>query len=204
MDGIHDIGGKQGFGPVNYTINASSFHAPWEQRVNAMYSLAVRHGVFNMDEYRHAIERMEPRYYMAASYYERMLTSLAALCVEKKLLKLEGLEQLAQGHFPMVLPIAQGRGNSQSQAAFAVGDRVRTSTALVTGHSRMPSYVRGKAGIIIGKSPPYPYPDANAHGIVADNEVTYDVRFDAMDLWPDAAQSAFVHVGLFHSYLVPA
>ena len=94
--------------------------------------------------------------------------------------------------------------NSQSQAAFAVGDRVRTRTALVAGHVRMPGYVRGKTGIVIGQSPAYPFPDAHAHGVAADKEVTYDVRFDALDLWPDAAEPAFVHVGLFQSYLEPA
>jgi nitrile hydratase len=169
-----------------------------------MYSLAVRHGVFNMDEYRHAIERMEPRHYLAASYYERTLTSLATLCVEKKLVTAEELERRAQGRFPLALPSAQGRGNSQSQAAFAVGDRVRTRTELVAGHVRMPGYVRGKTGIVIGQSPAYPFPDAHAHGVAADKEVTYDVRFDALDLWPDAAEPAFVHVGLFQSYLEPA
>ena len=83
MDGMHDLGGKQGFGRVLYSNRAKVFHAPWEQRVNAMYGLAVKLGLFNMDEYRHAIERMEPRHYLAASYYERTLTSLATLCVEK-------------------------------------------------------------------------------------------------------------------------
>lgn len=204
MDGLHDIGGKQGFGPVRYTINAPSFHAPWEQRVNAMYSLAVRHGVFNMDEYRHAIERMEPRHYLAASYYERTLTSLATLCVEKKLITVEELERLAGGRFPLALPSAHGRGNAHSHGAFAIGARVRACTALVAGHVRMPGYVRGKTGVVVGQSPAYFLPDAHAHGVVAEKEVTYDVRFEAMDLWPDAAEPAFVHVGLFHSYLEPA
>ena len=97
MDGMHDLGGKQGFSPVRYATNAATFHAPWEQRVNAMYSLAVKHGIFNMDEYRHAIERMEPRHYLSASYYERTLTSLATLCVEKKLVPAEELERRAEG-----------------------------------------------------------------------------------------------------------
>ena len=68
MDGMHDLGGKQGFGPVRHTPGAPAFHAAWEKRVNALYSLAVRQGIFNMDEYRHAIERMEPRHYLTASY----------------------------------------------------------------------------------------------------------------------------------------
>ena len=69
MDGIHDLGGKQGFGRVRHSPTAAVFHAAWEKRANALYGLAVRRGIFNMDEYRHAIERMEPRHYMAASYY---------------------------------------------------------------------------------------------------------------------------------------
>ena len=93
MDGMHDLGGKQGFGAVRYALNAQVFHAPWEKRVNALYSLAVRLGIFNMDEYRHAIERMEPRHYLSASYYERSLTSLATLCVEKGIFSAEELER---------------------------------------------------------------------------------------------------------------
>ena len=62
MDGMHDLGGKQGFGRVRHSALAEVFHAAWEKRVNALYSLAVKLGIFNMDEYRHAIERMEPRH----------------------------------------------------------------------------------------------------------------------------------------------
>src|ERR1044071_7273846 len=98
MDGMHDLGGRPGFGPIRYTINAPAFHASWEIRVNSLYSLAVRSGIFNMDEYRHAIERMEPRHYLAASYYERSLTSLATLCIEKGIFTQEELERRAHGH----------------------------------------------------------------------------------------------------------
>ena len=81
MDGIHDLGGRQGFGKVRFTRNAQAFHEPWEVRANALYGYAARLGLINMDEYRHAIERMDPRHYLAASYYERSLTGLATLCV---------------------------------------------------------------------------------------------------------------------------
>ena len=72
MDGMHDLGGRQGFGKVRYTPNATAFHAAWEVRANSLYAFAVRSGIFNMDEYRHAIERMEPRHYLGAGYYERL------------------------------------------------------------------------------------------------------------------------------------
>ena len=77
MDGVHDLGGRQGFGTVRYSSDAPVFHEEWEKRINTLYGYAVKLGIFNMDEYRHAIERMEPRHYMTASYYERTLTSLA-------------------------------------------------------------------------------------------------------------------------------
>ena len=204
MDGIHDLGGKQGFGPVRHAPDAPAFHAAWERRVNALYGLAVTRGVFNMDEYRHAIERMEPRHYLAAGYYERTLTSLATLCVEKGLLTRAELEQRAQGAFPLALPAAAGRGNASTRRSYRIGEAVRVRTEHVAGHARMPGYVRGKQGVVVGISPPYPYPDAHAHGVKADDEPTYDVRFDSRELWPDAAEPAAVHVGVFESYLEPA
>src|SRR5437762_6154660 len=124
MDGMHDLGGRQGFGGVRYSLNAPAFHAEWEVRVNSLYSLAVRLGIFNMDEYRHAIERMEPRHYLAASYYERSLTSLATLCVEKGIVTGEELERLAQGAVPLSAPGGPGRGNAADRRHFRPGDRV--------------------------------------------------------------------------------
>ena len=201
MDGMHDLGGKQGFGRVRYSLKAQTFHEPWEKRVNALYSLAVKLGIFNMDEYRHAIERMEPRHYLSASYYERSLTSLATLCVEKGILTREELERRAQGTFPLSSPSAPGRGNVETRQALKVGDKVRVKTDYVPGHVRMPGYVRGKEGVVVGVSPAYPFPDAHAHGIHADDEPTYDIRFDAQHLWPNSADPAAVHVGVFESYL---
>ena len=125
MDGMHDLGGRQGFGPVRHSPTAPAFHESWEERANALYSLAVRLGVFNMDEYRHAIERMEPRHYLSASYYERTLTSLATLCVEKGVCTREELEALAGGAFPLSLASAPGRSNRPGRERFAIGDRIR-------------------------------------------------------------------------------
>ena len=202
MDGIHDLGGKQGFGKVRYSPAAQAFHAPWEKRANALYSLAVKAGIFNMDEYRHAIERMEPRHYLSASYYERTLTSLATLLVEKGVVTREELERRAQGAFPLASPTAPGRSNLPERAHFAIGDQVMVRNDHVPGHIRMPAYIRGKRGVVVSESPAYPFPDAHAHGVPADDELTYDVRFSAAELWPNSADPAFVHVGVFRSYLV--
>ncbi len=202
MDGIHDLGGRQGFGPVRHSAAAQAFHAPWEKRANALYSLAVKAGIFNMDEYRHAIERMEPRHYLSASYYERSLTSLATLLVEKGVVTRDELERRAQGVFPLALPGASGRSNLATRERFKVDDRVTVRADFVPGHIRMPAYIRGKSGVVVGESPPYPFPDAHAHGVHAEDEPTYDVRFNSADLWPNSADAAWVHVGVFQSYLV--
>jgi nitrile hydratase len=77
----------------------------------------VRLGIFNMDEYRHAIERMEPRHYLSASYYERSLTSLATLCVEKGIVPREELEARAEGLFPLALPSAPAAPMRRSASA---------------------------------------------------------------------------------------
>jgi nitrile hydratase beta subunit len=201
MDGMHDLGGRQGFGAVRYTLNASAFHAAWEVRVNSLYSFAVRLGIFNMDEYRHAIERMEPRHYLAASYYERSLTSLATLLVEKGIVTRTELERRAQGLFPLAASSAPGRTNVPTRERFQPGDRVRVRADYVPGHVRMPGYIRGKTGVVVSESPAYPFPDAHAHAVEAQDEPTFDVRFRSEDLGPNSADAALVHVGVFQSYL---
>jgi nitrile hydratase len=201
MDGMHDLGGRQGFGPIRYTVDAPAFHASWEVRVNSLYSLSVRSGIFNMDEYRHAIERMEPRHYLLASYYERSLTSLATLLIEKGVVTHEELERRAQGAFPLATASAPGRTNALTRERFQPGDRVRVRNDYVPGHVRMPGYIRGKIGVVVSESPAYPFPDAHAHGMEAQDEPTYDVRFRSEDLWPNSADPALIHVGVFQSYL---
>ena len=201
MDGVHDLGGRQGFGRIRYRPGAPAFHAAWEKRVNALYGMAVRRGIFNMDEYRHGIERMSPRHYLSASYYERSLTSLATLCVEKGVVTREELDTLAKGHFPLSEPSAPGRSNLPVRERFQPGDRVRVKNDFFAGHVRMPGYIRGKPGVVVNESPVYPFPDAHAHGVKAADEPTYDVAFRTEDLWPNSADPALVHVGVFQSYL---
>ena len=141
------------------------------------------------------------RHYLSASYYERSLTSLATLCVEKGVVTREELERRAQGAFPLSEPSAPGRTNLAGRERFKPGDRVRVRNDFFAGHVRMPAYVRGKSGVVVSESPAYPFPDAHAHGVEAENEPTFDVAFRTEDLWPNSADPALVHVGVFQSYL---
>lgn len=200
MDGIHDLGGRQGFGSVS-PENREAFHAHWEKKINAITGRLVGQRVFNMDEYRHGIERMDPRHYMTASYYERVYTSVVTLCIEKGIFTAAQLNEAAQEAVLLSRPSRPGRTAVGKLPALAIGETVRVKTDWVSGHVRMPAYIRGRTGRIVGQSPLYPFPDAAAHGLDSPRQCTFDVCFDSTELWPDSAEPANVHVGVFHSYL---
>ena len=83
---MHDMGGQTGFGPVPVDDDgAVAFHADWEARVYALAAVLRQRGLFNSDELRDAIERLPPREYLGASYYERWLGALEMLVAEKGL-----------------------------------------------------------------------------------------------------------------------
>lgn len=213
MDGIHDLGGMSGFGPVEMEADEPTFHEPWEAVAFGLnlLSIAVLRA-YNVDEYRHSIERMLPGHYLSASYYERTLTGVASLLVEKGVVSHERLEDLAGGAFPLSQPVAsvaavgvEGRTTSVSSPRFAVGDRVRVRKIHPAGHTRVPRYVRGVSGEVLRVAPPFSYPDASAHGLPTRREPTYHVLFRAADLWADDAGSReTVVVDLWETYLEAA
>lgn len=92
MNGIHDLGGMQGLGPVQREADEPVFHADWERRVFAVNILSVGTGFFNIDESRHAIEHMPAADYLETSYYEHWLFALERLLTEKGIL---GKDELA-------------------------------------------------------------------------------------------------------------
>ena len=83
MSRVNDVGGQSGFGPVAVEADEPPFHADWEARVYALNVAMLRRGVYNLDQFRDAIERMPPAEYLAASYYERWFAAICTLLVEK-------------------------------------------------------------------------------------------------------------------------
>lgn len=156
---------------------------------------------YNMDEYRHAVERMAPAHYLGATYYERVLTACASLYVEKGVLDHETLKRLAGGEFPLSRPSGPGRSNDPNARAWSIGDKVRVRNLFVPGHVRMPAYVRNHVGTVVGISPPSHFPDSAGHNLPAAMEPAYAVRFNSRDLWGDDCDEAFIYVDLFQSYL---
>jgi nitrile hydratase len=206
MDGIHDLGGMSGFGSVEVERGEPVFHEPWEALAFALNGLGVvALGAYNADEYRHSIERMDPAHYLAATYYERVLTGVATLLVEKGVVTREELEARAGGPFPLSRPVAERPTADllpQPQARFRIGDTVLVRRIHPAGHTRAPRYVRGKRGVVVHVAPKFSLPDTAAHGLTHRTEHTYHVEFDARELWADAAGSnETVVVDLWDSYL---
>jgi len=82
MNGIHDIGGMHGVGPLEVEKDEPLFHAEWEKRVFGIFFGLAPHGYFNLDEFRHAIERMGAAEYLGSSYYEHWLHAYETLLME--------------------------------------------------------------------------------------------------------------------------
>ncbi len=95
MNGIHDLGGMHGFGPVVREENEPVFHEQWERRVFAVLNLTIAAGQYNVDELRHAIERMAPAHYLESPYYEHWLHAAEDLLGAKGVVTREELAQRA-------------------------------------------------------------------------------------------------------------
>jgi nitrile hydratase len=209
MDGIHNLGGVQGFGKVEHTNNSLSykpvFHADWEHLAYSLLFLGAGHmQKFSVDELRHAIERMDARHYFGAPYYDRIVIGTATLMVELGVIDKAELDAKLGAEFKLAGGYASaGRQAPLARAPFEVGDRVTVRDEFVAGHIRMPAYVRGKQGTILHRtSVKWPFPDTIGHGDkLAQLQPTYHVEFQVKHLWGDAADDGSVVVDLFEGYL---
>jgi nitrile hydratase len=82
----HDVGGAEGVGAISREADEPAFHHDWEARVFALNRLLLARRVYDLDEFRYAIERIEPDAYARASYYERWLVAIETLLREKGVL----------------------------------------------------------------------------------------------------------------------
>jgi len=205
VDGIHDLGGMQGFGAVGHSPAEPAFHYWWEAVARALVEAVSGAIEANGGEFRHSIERMEPGHYLTSSYYEHWLTAAATLAVEHGLVTRSELEARAGGRFPLSSPVlappVADAGPDVDEPRFGPGDRVRVRDWHPPGHTRCPRYVRGKTGVVVRVDGIHSVPDVEAHGAARRHEPTYSVKFDAADLWGDGQRGVSVHADLWDSYL---
>ncbi|MBP2324402.1 nitrile hydratase [Kibdelosporangium banguiense] len=83
MSRINDVGGMEGFPPIFVEPDEPPFHSDWEAHVFALNSALIRQGIYNLDEFRDAVESIPPGEFLAASYYERWFMAISALLVRK-------------------------------------------------------------------------------------------------------------------------
>src|ERR1022692_204392 len=105
MDGIHDLGGMQGLGPVAHSPAEPVFHERWEAVARALMEAVAGAIDATGGEFRHSIERMDPGHYLTSGYYEHWLTAAATLAVEHGLVTRSELEARAGGRFPLSGPV---------------------------------------------------------------------------------------------------
>jgi len=216
MNGVHDMGGMQGMGPVQHEENEPVFHSPWEGRMYAINRALGAWRKWNIDAGRHQIELIPPSDYLRMSYYERWLTRNIELLVKHGLVTHDEIDsgQPAAGSTkatpplkPSGVPAALSLGSylrpeTKARARFKSGQRVRARNMNPVGHTRLPRYARGKAGTVVQNHGIFVFPDTNAHFLGEQPQYLYSVRFAARELWGEqASPHDFVYVDMWDSYL---
>ena len=217
MNGIHDMGGMQGMGPIEYEEKEPVFHAPWEDRVLAMTRAVTATGKLQ-GGLRPPIESLTAFEYLRMSYYEKWLTSLTVRIVASALLTRAEIENghtaegstksvpaLSVADVPAFMRRIPPMRKDDVAPRFQIGQHVRARNINPVTHTRLPRYVRGKAGTIERDRGVATLPDTNVYGLGEKPQHVYSVRFSARELWGDqaAAQDA-VYVELWDDYLEPA
>jgi nitrile hydratase len=218
MNGLHDMGGMDGFGPVDTTEDKSVFHAPWEATVMAASRVMGAIGAWNIDQGRYGIEVLPPHLYLK-SYYRRWLERFERALVQygyasndelKAGKALHPAKTPPNGKFTVAdLPRTAKRSNfyrpETKPARFAIGDRVLARNMHPKTHTRLPRYVRGHVGIVERIHGVQVYPDTAAIGQGENPQWLYTVRFEGKDLWgPDSDPTIKVSVEAFEPYLEAA
>jgi nitrile hydratase beta subunit len=219
MNGVHDMGGMDGFGKVEPEPNEPMFHHEWEGRVLAMVRAMGAAGAYNIDTSRFYRESLPPEVYLSSSYYKKWLLGLENNLIDKGYV---GVEEVANGHASVpTRPLKHGkftiddlervmvRGKFSREASapakFKPGDRVRAKNIHPKTHTRLPRYVRGHIGVVELNLGCSVYPDTAAMEAGENPQWLYTVVFDGAELWgPDADPTVKVSIDAFEPYLEPA
>jgi nitrile hydratase beta subunit len=219
MNGIHDLGGMHGMGPIRPEKNEPVFHARWEARVFAMVRAMGPWRKWNIDASRHQRELIPAAEWLRMSYYEKWLAGLVEIMIARGLVTRAEIESgRASPDSPKATPplqaeavaalVAKGAPYNRDAGAaprFAPGQLVRARNINPVGHTRLPRYARGKLGTIDRTHGVFVFPDTNAHFQGEKPQALYSVRFTARELWGEpAATQDCVYVDLWDDYLDPA
>ncbi len=93
MNGAHDMGGIDGFGPVVPEPNEPVFHGEWERRALALTLAMAKPGGWNIDMSRFAREDRSPADYLSKSYYQIWLAGIERLMEERGLVSMTEVDE---------------------------------------------------------------------------------------------------------------
>jgi nitrile hydratase len=216
MNGVHDMGGMDGFGKVEPEPNEPMFHREWESRVLAMVRAMGAAGAYNIDTSRFYRESLSPEVYLASSYYKKWLLGLENNLIDKGYI---GTDEVASGHASEpAKPLKHGKFTVEdvervmvrgkfgrealAPAKFKPGDRVRAKNIHPKTHTRLPRYVRSHVGVVELNLGCSVYPDTAAMEAGENPQWLYTVVFDGTELWgPDADPTVKVSIDAFEPYL---
>ena len=219
MNGVHDMGGMDGFGKVEAEPNEPVFHRDWEGRVMAMVRAMGAAGAFNIDTSRYYRESLAPHIYLACTYYQKWFLGLQDMLIDKGFIS---ASDVAAGHSESpAKPLKRGKftlndverimvrgkfGREPSAPArFKPGDRVRARNMHPATHTRLPRYVRGHAGVVERNLGCSIFPDSAAVEAGENPQWLYTVVFDGVELWgADSDPTVKVSIDAFEPYLEAA
>jgi nitrile hydratase len=202
MNGVHDLGGTDGLGPVLVEANEPVWHSEWEKVAFGMFPFPYAAGFFGVDQFRYAIEQMHPAEYLASRYYEHWLHAAEHYGTTSGALDPAEIERRAAHYLahpdeplpdtksPDLVAFAEAavksgvtaRRESDATPKYAVGDRVRVTDDSPRGHTRKARYIRGRRRNCLAHGT-FIYPDSAGNGLGDDPQHVYTVRFDARRLW---------------------
>jgi nitrile hydratase beta subunit len=203
------MGGMDGFGPIEREADEPVFHAEWERRMFALAFAIPFIMPMSDDHFRQEIERIDPATYLKSRYYELWYRAHSALLRQRGILGPNGAEGLnpplaADGVWPAIEAGASTRMPAEGIVArFAVGDAVIARNIHPTGHTRLPRYARGKAGVIHAIRGVFSFADSNAQGDGPCPQHLYTVAFAGEVLWGASGGRDTVCLDLWDHYLDP-
>jgi nitrile hydratase subunit beta len=222
MDGVHDMGGMHGFGPVVQPGGELPYHEAWEPRVFAIQTLIALERLGAGPGGRATREEMEPAHYLAASYYERWLYSaeqrllrkgtIAPGDVEAMMERLEAGDRMPTHEDSAMaermlaeIRAVRSMGKAPAETTFTPGQQVQVKRMHPPGHTRCPRYARGATGAIQAVRGVDRLPDRATYGEKVEPEPVYSVAFSSQELWGDGEEPEWtVLLDLWESYLEPA
>ena len=97
------------------------------------------------------------------------------------------------------------RAEVKTPPRFKTGDRVVARNVNPAGHTRLPRYIRGKTGVVHRYHGSFAFADTRAHGQGDQPQHVYSVRFEARELWGDAASAHdTLYIDLWDTYIEQA